>query len=128
MDLVVTQLVISHLVGDFMLQTAAMADRKYRPGWIGLLWCTVHVCIYTVVLVGPFGSQVSLLLVIGIFVPHWLVDRYSLSYRWMQLIGRSSLLADSSPTKVAFGVIIYVVIDQTFHLVSLVVLFIFLKP
>ena len=127
MDYLVVKLVIAHLLGDFLLQTATMADTKYRPGWSGTWWCTVHVGIYTAVFAGMFG-QMSLLLGIGIFVPHWLIDRYSLSYRWMQLIGRSSLLADHSPTKAAFGAIIYVVIDQTFHLVSLVVLFIFLKP
>lgn len=127
MDYLVAELVIAHLLGDFMLQTATMADTKYRLGWSGTVWCTIHVCIYTAVLASIF-SQVSFLLVVGIFVPHWLIDRYSLAYRWMQVIGRSRLLYDEQPIKAAFGAIIYVVIDQTLHLTSIVLLFLFLNP
>ncbi len=122
----VVVLVIAHLIGDFMFQTTNMADRKYLAGWLGTLWCTLHVTIYTAGLAFALQSM-SPYLLLGIFVPHWLIDRYSLSYHWMQLIGRAALLSHKHPTKAAFGAIIYVVTDQTLHLVSLTVLFTFLK-
>ena len=106
--------VFGHFIGDFFLQFKNMADNKYRPGLKGFFWCTVHVFVYTLT-VAVFIDNFSLLFLLGVYLPHWIIDRWSLAFHWMKLIGRSDLINNTDPQKVAFGAIVYVVIDQTIH-------------
>lgn len=111
-------ILFGHIAGDFFLQTGSMADHKYRPGKIGALWCTAHVAVYTITVSAILGNF-SVLFMLGVYIPHWIIDRWSLGYRWMILIGRGHLLKSNNPHNVAFGSIVYVVIDQTMHLICL---------
>jgi len=113
--------IFGHFIGDFFFQVRDMADNKYRAGWKGFLWCSIHVLIYTLV-VAMFTGNFSLLFLLGVYLPHWIVDRWSLAFHWMKFIGRSDLINNSNPQKASFGVIIYVVIDQTIHLGCLYIL------
>lgn len=107
--------VFGHLIGDFFLQNKDMANSKYRPGLKGLLWCSTHVLVYTLT-VGLFVGNFSPLFLLGVYIPHWIVDRWSLAYHWMRVIGRGDLLKSDNPQEASFGGIIYVTIDQTIHL------------
>lgn len=106
--------VLGHVIGDFLCQTGTMADNKYKPGAYGLMWCAVHVFVYTYVVLVCVGSY-DICFGVLVYLPHWLIDRYSLAYRWMGIIGRAQLLNSKEPIKAAFGAIIYVVIDQALH-------------
>lgn len=115
MEMSLTLIIFGHFVGDFFLQHRLMADNKFRPGMKNAMWCTFHVLVYTLT-VALFGQNFSLLFLVGVALPHWVADRFSFAYRWMRLIGRGDLMGNTVPQKAAFGAIIYVVIDQTYHL------------
>lgn len=127
MDELAINVLFGHVVGDFFLQHRLMAENKHKPGWIGTSWCALHAAVYTIT-VAVFAGITTPVFLLGVAIPHWVADRYSLGYRWMQLIGRSNLITNSDPTQAAFGAIVYVTIDQTFHLGSLYVLLLVLQP
>jgi hypothetical protein len=119
-------IVLAHFVADFMLQWKVMAENKWKPGKRGLLWCAVHLVIYTSVMCLALRNFDPLLFA-GIFVPHFLIDRYSLAHLWMKVTGMAKRGEGRDTLQIAFGAIVYVVIDQTLHFVSLYVLFYFLN-
>ena len=123
MENLLIQVLFGHLIGDFFLQHSVMADNKYYSGLEGFFWCSIHVLVYTLT-VGLFAENFSLLFLLGVYIPHWIVDRWSLAYHWMRFIGRGNLLKSGSPQEVSFGVVIYVTIDQTIHLECLYILLI----
>jgi hypothetical protein len=119
-------IVFGHFIGDFFLQHRAMADNKFREGYRASAWCSLHVVVYTTT-VAIFASNFTVIFVLGVALPHWIIDRFSLAHTWMRIIGRGDLLPNSDPTKAAFGAVIYVVIDQTFHLGSLYILILLIQ-
>ncbi len=121
MDSLVINIIFGHFVGDFFLQHKLMADNKYLPGWAAAGWCSLHVLVYTVT-VAICASNFSPIFLLGIAIPPWIADRFSIAHKWMQLIGRGDLIPNEDPNKAAFGAIIYVTLDQTFHLGSLYIL------
>ena len=60
-----------------------------------------------------------------VFVPHWIIDRWSLASVWLKLIrGRTFEAAYQSKEKyrefdVAFTCLVYAVADNTMHLITL---------
>jgi Protein of unknown function (DUF3307) len=70
-----TQLVLAlicHMVGDYVLQTDAMAQRKTRDS----LWCAFHALTYGMVFLVVRPSPAALVVVI---VTHFLIDRFRLA-------------------------------------------------
>ena len=118
MEHIFFKLVLGHIIGDFFFQFSSMADNKYRTGLKGFLWCSIHVAVYTA-FVASVSGNFSLIFLLAVYIPHWLVDRYSLAYKWMKFTGSAPLMMSMNPKDASFGAIIYVVIDQTIHLVSL---------
>ena len=110
-----------HLFADFFCQTRKMAANKYLPGKNGAVWCTIHVITYTLVVV-MFTQKLSVLFFLGVFIPHWLIDRHSLAYQWMRVTGSANLLFENKDNKPSFGPLIYVVMDQTLHFFCLYLL------
>lgn len=99
---------VGHLIGDFLLQTAWMADRKENQ-WIPLL---VHCFVYTAtitLLALPAGGLSSLAIAL-IFLGHVIIDRTQLVYLWAKYISRSP---DNTWLKI--------VQDQTWHIIILAV-------
>ena len=121
METILIRLFLGHVVGDFFFQTGNMANNKYLPGWKGFFWCSVHVLVYTTIVTLSIGN-LSPIFWLGVYIQHWIVDRWSLAYQWMKLIGRGSLLPSKILVEVSLGSIIYVTIDQTIHLGYLLVL------
>lgn len=126
MNINILSVLVGHLLGDFFFQTKRMADHKYLPGWKNAVWCAFHVSVYTLT-VCTVARVWEPLFVAGVALPHFLIDRYSLARRWMHLTGSATLAKEIDPVKNAFGVVIYVVTDQTLHLLSYIVLFHFYK-
>lgn len=115
---------LGHLIGDYLFQTKHMALNKSAKGWSGIKTCSWHVWIYTL--------SVSLMLWVpnlwvlpAIFIPHWVIDRWSLASVWLKLIkGRTFEAAYLSKDQyrefdIAFTSLVYAVVDNTFHLLSL---------
>lgn len=107
MESLLIKLFFGHFIGDFFLQPKIMSDNKYQPGFRNTLWCSFHVLVYTLS-ISVFLGNFSPIFMLTVFVPHWIIDRFSLSYRWMKIIGRGDI---NTP----FGPIVYVVIDQVMH-------------
>jgi hypothetical protein len=66
------------------------------------------------------------LIAISIFAPHWIIDRWSLGEKWLQLIrGRTiqrtlSLQGgDEKAFAIAFYAVVYTVVDNTLHILCL---------
>ena len=115
---------LGHLTGDYLLQSKAMALGKSQKGNRGAGWCAFHVALYTAA-VALFWQRYDLVTLALVFVPHYFMDRYSLGSYWLKLIrGRTFESAYSSTAiyrefDIAFTCLVYAVVDNTFHLLSL---------
>jgi hypothetical protein len=115
---------LGHLVGDYLLQTKHMALQKSAPGWSGVLTCTSHVAVYTAA-VCAFWWTINPVVAVLVFVPHWIIDRWSLASPWLKMIrGRTFEAAFSSKDPyrefdIAFTSIVYTVTDNAMHLICL---------
>jgi len=82
----VAQLLITHLVGDFLLQNHWM-QRKAQSSFV----CSAHVAAYSVpfILLSVFGDLAwwQFALIVG---QHWLQDRFALHLKWMRLIKQTT--------------------------------------
>lgn len=118
---------LGHLVGDFVLQTKKMALEKSECSWRGDRQCFMHVILYTVA-VSAFLQSSSPVVWILIFAPHFVIDKFSLASVWLKLIGGRTFESAHNSTDeyrefdIAFTSIVYAVVDNTFHLLSLFLL------
>lgn len=118
---------LGHLIGDFLLQSKKMALGKSVKGWGGFWTCTFHVFTYTmsVATLLSAASHVTFWCGLFIFIPHWIIDRWSLASVWLKAMrGRTFEAAYSSKDSyrefdIAFTAIVYTVVDNTLHLLSL---------
>ncbi len=117
-------IILGHFVGDFFFQHKKMADNKNKKGTKGSLWCAFHVFVYSF-FVCLFAQNFSFLFFFGVLMPHFAIDRWSLAYKWMLLTKASERLNSQSQIDSAFGVAIYIVIDQVMHIATLYLLFLF---
>lgn len=124
MDTLCVRILFGHLTGDYLLQSRSMALHKGRPGWSGVFWCTIHAAVYTAS-VALFLWTMQPLVLAAVFVSHWIPDRWSLGQQWLDLIrGRNFIIAyrSSEPYReidIAFSCLVYAIVDNTFHLMSL---------
>ncbi len=113
-----------HLFGDYFFQPKAWALQKSNRGWKAVALCSVHVLVYTLCVMALWktaGWQVF----VAVFVPHWVIDRWSLANKWLKLIrGRTFEDAFHSHDQyrefdIAFTSIVYTIVDNGAHLLSL---------
>lgn len=123
---VLASIMLGHLVGDYIFQNDWMALNKSKKNSLGRLACFVHctiysacVCIYTVL------DPVWFCLV---FLSHYPIDRMALADDWNEVKGNTRLSkwmtsstkglgwARTEQVSSAFQAIIYVVQDNTMHL------------
>jgi len=115
---------LGHLIGDYLLQTKNMALNKSAKGWRGIKTCSLHVLIYTASVCLMLWT-LNIWIWLAIFIPHWIIDRWSFASVWLKLIkGRTFEDAYLSKDKyrefdIAFTSIVYTVTDNTFHFLSL---------
>ncbi len=118
------RIVLGHLVGDYLLQTKAMALNKSVKGWKGAGWCTWHCLVYTLS-VCLFLWNFHPWLMALVFLSHWPLDRWSWGAKWLDMIrGRNFVKAWQSSDQyreidIAFSCLVYAVVDNTMHLLAL---------
>ncbi len=127
---------LGHLVGDYWCQNTWMATNKTKPGYLGTKACFVHAGVYSVcvVLFLKFGIWLQGghwlgigWWFLGIFIPH-LIDRFSLlAYlmQWKNGIHPWKILKPGDPItiekqwEVAFTAPVYIITDNTAHLLMM---------
>ena len=121
------ELLIGHLVGDYVLQNDWMAKTKSKVGFVGMVACTVHCILYAAAVVafvilggwrwhGSIGHSALLAFAVA-FCTHYPIDRISAAKYWMKFYGQTS----TGP----FAATIYVAVDNTFHLALMYLYFTF---
>lgn len=99
----IAQLIIAHLIGDFLLQNHWM-QAKSKSSFV----CSVHVAFYSTFFVIMWASGVLPgWALIAILAQHWLQDRFALHLRWMSIYGQTP------PDKWPVGPLC---MDQAWHL------------
>jgi Protein of unknown function (DUF3307) len=122
-------LLIGHLIGDYILQNNWMAYRKgtkYLP-------CFVHCIIYTACVCSVTTYNPWWILVV--FISHFPIDKYSLADKWLKTIhGRSlEVFLEKGHKDVPFKIEelknnyimlrggftsgVYIIVDNTFHFI-----------
>jgi hypothetical protein len=116
--------ILGHLIGDYLLQSTWMAVTKAKKDLAGVIACTIHVTLYT--------FAVCLMLQVGnpmiwavIFIPHWIIDHWSLGEEWSRMIGgrtKDKLMFTKGVERefgFAFYSPVYIAVDNTLHFVCL---------
>lgn len=112
------------LVGDYLLQPREMAIRKSQNTNKGALYCLIH-CIIVAISAIIFLQEFSLSIILLIFISHYIIDRIGLAAYWLKLIkGRNFEKEYYEKYKfqeihLIFSCIVYVIVDNTFHLLIL---------
>lgn len=130
-------LLLGHLVGDYLFQTNWMACTKWQPGREGWQACLIHCAVYSstvagflVVILGLTGTlQIGFWLSIAafgiVFLTHYPIDRTSFAKKILEWKGNEtpavlSMKNSGSPKDildVSVWFLVYVVVDNTCHLV-----------
>jgi len=117
------QLLMGHLVGDYLFQSTIMATTKGQAKTLqGWLWCLLHCLIYTLSICLCLWHFDWVFFVL-IFNSHFWIDKFSLAEKWAQLTGGRTFEKaakepdlDKRPFSIAFTCLVYVVVDNTMHL------------
>lgn len=123
------ELLLGHLVGDYLLQNNWMALNKHKNDIQGWLTCTVHCVLYTI--------SVCLIMQVWtvewiaiVFISHFVIDKFGLTDKYLKLIrGRSvSVFVEDTKKiyldsflaiKAGFTCFVYAVVDNTIHILIL---------
>lgn len=128
------RMILGHMVGDYLLQNQWMATEKSFPGKRGHIACSVHVLLYTLVILA-FTGVWDLRFALAIALPHWIIDRWSLAKYWLKFKNGYGMedVWEKAPVcamplpgqmernvwKVAFAAPVYIANDNTMHFVCL---------
>lgn len=130
-------LLVGHMVGDYLFQNHWMAVHKSALGWRGTWPCFVHCTLYSLAVafcVGAGGwtpdnpNLPAFWMILGIaFVTHYPIDRLGLAGTWMRTLRQTQLddVAEVDSTgeierfhvRGLFWAPVYIVVDNTLHLV-----------
>lgn len=119
----VGDLLVAHLIGDYLFQTDDMAANKKSS----ILWCLAHVltytlCVFVYVTCVAYGTQPAPAVTFGwrdyaaIAGSHFLLDHFGLASKYMQVMGQQSFAKNLAPWST-------IVVDNTFHVLVLALLY-----
>jgi len=128
------KLILGHLIGDYILQTDYMALNKVRPDLKGYWSCFLHCLIYSICVACLIGSGHAYMgqvpwIVLMVFVAHFPIDKFSFGKLWLKYIlkkNHPSTLTETPNTIINNSIrlfyynFVYVVVDNTFHLIFMV--------
>jgi hypothetical protein len=114
-----------HFIGDYLFQTDWMATNKQQKTWTGLWACLIHCIVYALTMtvtmscIGILSWQIFVIA----FLSHYPIDRYGLANKWMKMIGSTPPVDvfkienyQTREIRKMFSPIVYVVSDNTMHL------------
>ena len=120
------ELLLGHLVGDYLLQNNWMALGKSKHNGLGWFTCTVHCLFYTVAVCSLMWLW-DIKWIVAVFLSHFVIDKFGFPEWYCKLIkGRSigSFMSDAEnftytphvALRAGFNVFVYVVVDNTMHI------------
>ena len=113
------ELLLGHLVGDYLLQNEWMAQNKAKKTWIGWLAATIHCIIYTFA-VCLIMWEWKPIWIVAIFFSHFFIDKFAFGYWYLKHIKGldtySYKMVGLSELRAGFNAVIYTVTDNTMHL------------
>lgn len=131
------ELVLGHLVGDYLLQNEWMALNKSKNSLKGWMAALVHCILYTLA-VCLFMWNFDLIWILVVFMSHFPIDKFSLAEKYLKHIKGKSLKdfvnKDYKPPyhfeiipemklnrynvlEGSFSAVVYTVTDNTMHLI-----------
>lgn len=99
------EMILGHMVGDYLLQSDWMAINKKKKGFKGWVACIVHCSIYTASL-SLFVDNFNITFVMGSFVSHLILDRTNI-VTWF--LNATRIMPDPTLWKI-------IIVDNTLHL------------
>ena len=84
------EMLLGHMVGDYIFQSNWMALNKSKHNGLGWLSCFVHCSLYTIS-VCIIMSNKDLSWVITVFLSHFILDKFGLPEKYLKLINGRSL-------------------------------------
>jgi hypothetical protein len=101
-----------HFVGDYLLQTSWMANKKTTKSYVAL----IHALVYSL----PFLLINLNWYWLIIFITHYFIDRYRLARYWIQFINRTQNLKNFGypmETPIYLSMWLLFIVDNTFHII-----------
>lgn len=139
--MILIQLLLGHMVGDYLLQNNWMALSKANKDFNGTFRCFIHCIIYTLSIC-VFTMNFSLVWVLAVFISHYPIDRYLLADKYLKSIkgrcleqfilnGHKDLPNNLDREQQlnyriirgSFGSLVYVAVDNTFHILIMIILY-----
>lgn len=117
---------LGHLVGDWLLQPHAMAIAKTTDAQVRWKHCNIYTaCVgLSFIAISPQISNTTYVLLLGwLFLTHYFIDSYKPLY-WFRKLGNDPHAKCWASFKDRFsdpiGALVYITLDQIFHLFCLV--------
>lgn len=113
------ELLLGHLVGDYLVQNEWMAQNKSKNNLLGWVSATVHCIVYTLA-VCLIMWNFDPLWMGAVFVSHFFIDKFAFGMWYLKNIkGLDTYSAKTNGlTKIqsGFAAVIYTITDNTMHL------------
>jgi hypothetical protein len=120
------EMILGHLIGDYLLQNDWMATQKKKHEGLGWSACLVHCFLYTAAVCVTMGNF-DIMWVVVVFFSHFAIDKFPVVEWYSKLIGSRSIdkflnEAENQEYTPHIGlrsgitVLVYVVRDNTFHI------------
>jgi hypothetical protein len=99
------EILLGHLIGDYLLQSDWLATNKKNKGLKGLFICGLHCFIWTLSICFLL-QEVEATRIVLIFVSHFILDRWNI-VKWF--LNKTRLMPDADIWKL-------IIVDNTLHL------------
>lgn len=121
------EMLLGHLIGDYLFQTDKMALNKSKNSLYGWLMCFIHTMIYSSTICIMMNKPDTKWFFL-VFMSHFPIDKFSLANYWMKMMGKITPMDYYKQFKydvvnpmdhltASFSSIVYCVVDNTLHLV-----------
>lgn len=98
-------IILGHLIGDYLFQSDWMALNKKKSNLEGFVACIIHCTIWTISMMIFIGSN-NILLALGLFLSHILLDRTNLVVWYLNTF---KIMPNPTMWKI-------IIVDNTLHL------------
>lgn len=111
------ELLICHLIGDYILQNTWMSTNKTKNSILGYFSCFVHAMLYILPFIFITKNIISLLI---ICLSHFIIDKYRVAILFNKLknnITDNTNFGFSKDLPFALSIWLAIITDNTFHLI-----------